>query len=252
MKKSILALSLSLSCLVLASGQDVKSSSTGSATTETSVTANTHSIKLENGTRVSAELEKSLDARKANVGDEVVLKTTQAIKSDGRVIVEKGALLFGRVTDVAKNSSNGPSRIGILFNRLEKGPLAIQIRASITSVTIAATSARLSDDDGSGAAASSRSTGSTGSSTLIGAGGMISSTSAVLGSTVNSTTNSVGNTTSGLGKSLGTIQISQSSNTSVQGESVLSLQGGNLRLEKGTKFNLVVTESANAGSGREQ
>ena len=251
MKKTILALSLSLSCAVLASGQDIHSRSAGSATAETSASANASSIKLENGTRVSAELEKSLDARKANVGDEVVLKTTQAIKSDGRVIVDKGARLFGRVTDVAKNSNSGPSRIGILFNRLEKGPLAMQIRASITSVTIATTSARLSDDHGvGGAAASSRSTSSTGSSTLIGAGGLISSSTAVLGSTVNSTTNAVSTTTGG--KSLGTIQISQSSNTSVQGDSVLSLQGKNLRLEKGTKFNLVVNESANVGSGREQ
>ena len=181
MKKSILALFLALTCVAWTSGQDVQSRSAASTTAETS--ANTGSIKLENGTRVSAELEKSLDARKANVGDEVVLKTTQSIKSDGRVIVDKGARLFGRVTDVAKNSKSGPSRIGILFSRLEKGPLAMQIRASITSVTVAATSARLSDDDASagGAGASSRSTSSTGSSTLIGAGGLISSSTAVLG-----------------------------------------------------------------------
>ena len=254
MKKSILALSLLLSCVVLVSGQDVQSRSAGSATAETSTTATTRSIRLENEAHVLAELEKSLDSRKANVGDEVVLKTTQALKSDGKVLVDKGARLFGRVTDVAKSSSSGPSRIGILFNRLEKGPLAMQIRASITSVTIASASGRISDDDGfaGGAGASSRSTSSTGSSTLIGAGGLISSTSSVLGSTVNATPNTVGTTTRGLGNALGTIQISQSSNTSVQGESVLSLQGGNLRLEKGTKFNLVVTQSASAGSGREQ
>ena len=249
MKKSILALFLALTCVALTSGQDVQSRSAASTTAETS--ANIGSIKLENGTRMSAELEKSLDVRKANVGDEVVLKTTQAIKSDGRVIVDKGARLFGRVTEVAKNSKSGTSRIGILFNRLEKGPLAMQIRASITSVTVAATSARLSDDDAlaGGDGASSRSTSSTGSSTLIGAGGLISSSTAVLGSTVNSNTDAVGTMTGG--KSLGTIQISQSSNSSVQGESILSLQGGNLRLEKGTKFNLVVTQSASVGSGRE-
>ena len=250
MKKSILALSLSLTCVLLASGQDVQSRSASSATPETSTTTKTGSIRLENGTRVSAELEKSLDSRKANVGDEVVLKTTHAIKSDGEVIVDKGARLFGRVTEVAKSDS-APSRIGILFSRLEKGPLAMQIRASITSVAVATTSARLSDDDGiGGAAASSRSTSSTGSSTLLGAGGLISSTSSVLGSTVNSTINTVDTTNRDVGNGLGIIQISQSSNTSVQGESVLSLRGGNLRLVKGTNFNLVVTESAQVGSGR--
>ena len=244
MRKSIVALSLSLICVIFASAQIIQTRSTASATAETSTTANTSVINLENETRVSAELEKSLDVRKAHVGDEVVLKTTQAIKSDGRVIVEKGARLFGRVTEVAKNSNSGASRIGILFNRLEKGPLAMQIRASITSVTNVSTSARLSDDTST----STRTTSSTGASTLIGAGGLISSTSAVLGSTVNSTADTVDTSTTGLS----TIQISQSSNTSVQGESVLSLQGGNLRLEKGTKFNLVVTQSANAGGGRKQ
>ena len=243
MRKSIVALSLSLICVNFASAQSTQTRSTTSATAETSTTANTSGISLENEARVSAELEKSLDVRKANIGDEVVLKTTQAIKSDGRVIVDKGARLFGRVTDVAKNSNNGPSRIGILFNRLEKGPLAMQIRAIIASVSNVSTSARLSDDT-----TSTRTTSSTSSSTLIGPGGLISSTSAVLGSTVNSTADTVNTSTTGLA----TIQISQSSNTSVQGESVLSLRGGNLRLEKGTKFNLVVTQSANAGSGREQ
>jgi hypothetical protein len=58
----------------------------------------------------------------------------------------------------------------------------------------------------------------------------------------------VGNVASGVSRPLPGIQISQSSNTSVQGESVLSLQGGNLRLDKGTRFNLVLTQSASAGT----
>jgi hypothetical protein len=68
---------------------------------------------------------------------------------------------------------------------------------------------------------------------------------------VNSTTNLVGNTATGVGRSLGGIQISQSSETSVEGSSVLSLQGGNLRLEKGTTFNLMLTQSASAGTSRQ-
>jgi hypothetical protein len=61
----------------------------------------------------------------------------------------------------------------------------------------------------------------------------------------------VGNSTAGLGRSLGGIQISQSSDTSVEGSSVLSLQGNNLRLEKGTTFNLVLTQSASVGTTRQ-
>ncbi len=247
MKKSTVALFLSLACGTWAAGQDVQGRSSGSANSETVAKANADAITLESGTRLTAELQKTLDVRKASVGDEVVLKTTQAIKSDGRVVIEKGARVFGRVTEVAKNNKNGSSRIGILFNRLEKGPLAMQIKATVDSITNAATSARVHGDDdvfAAGAATSSRSTTSASSGSLLGGvGGAVNSTAATLGSTVNATTNAVGTTTNGLGNSLGTIQISQSSNTSVQGESVLSLQGGNLRLEKGAKFNLVVTQS---------
>jgi hypothetical protein len=80
---------------------------------------------------------------------------------------------------------------------------------------------------------------------------VVGGTTSALGSTVDSTTNVVGNTTTGVGRSLGGIQISQSSNTSVDGSSVLSLQGGNLRLEKGTTFNLVLTQSASASTTRQ-
>jgi hypothetical protein len=73
-----------------------------------------------------------------------------------------------------------------------------------------------------------------------------------VGTTVDATTNAVGNTATGAGKSLGGIQISQSSDASVEGSSVLSLQGSNLRLEKGTNFNLVLTQSASAGTAKDQ
>ena len=55
-----------------------------------------------------------------------------------------------------------------------------------------------------------------------------------------------------LESSIGGMQISRSCSTAVKGSSVLSLQGGNLRLEKGTNFNLVLTQSASAGTSKDQ
>lgn len=252
MRKTTLALFLSLICFGWASGQDITSRSAASSSTETSATAKDNGIKIANGTRLSAELQKTVDVRKAKVGDEVALKTTQAIKSNGRTVVAKGARLLGRVTDVAQKSGGGPSRIGILFDRLEHESLAVPITATISSVT--SVRARTSDDDilASDTAVSSRTTTSTSTGVLGGVGGVLNSTTAAVGSTVNSTTNAVGNTANDLGNSLGTIQISQSSSTSAQGESVLSLQTGNLRLEKGTRFNLVLSQSVNAETRRDQ
>jgi hypothetical protein len=256
MKNSILALCLSVIGLVGAvSAQEIKSTSKGSATAETSATAQNDVINLESGTRLTAELQKEIDVRKAKVGDEVVLKTTQAVKSKNRTIVAKGARLLGRVTEVAQKSDNGASRVGILFDRLEHGSLAVPIAATITSLTSAAARTRVNNDDifASDAGASARSTTSASSSgnsggLLGGVGGVVNSTTSAVGTTVNSTTNAVGNVASGVSRPLAGIQISQSSNTSVQGESVLSLQGGNLRLDKGTRFNLVLTQSASAGT----
>lgn len=254
MNKITLALCLVVTCGVWGSAQEVNSRSAASASSETSAKAQQDSINIENGTRLAAQLEKTVDVRKAKVGDEVVLKTTQAIKSKGRTVVSKGARLIGRVTDVAQRRGDDPSRIEIQFNRLEHGSLDIPITATISSIMNVTAGARVREDENFAAdsAASSRSTTSTSGGLLGGVGGVVSSTTSAVGSTLNSTTRAAGNTTSGISNPLGTIQITQSSNTSVQGESVLSLQGGNLRLEKGTRFNLVVNQSAHAGTSPHQ
>ena len=277
MKRIILALGLSFACSLVASAQKAQTNASGEASNQTSAAANqaSKSITLDSGTRLAGQLQNNVDVRRAKVGDEVVLKTTQAIKSHGRTVVGKGSRLVGHVTEVAqKSQGNGESRIGILFDRLEQGPLQMPIAASITSITSGSGSAHVSNDDlfssdtsAGGSARSSSSgrsssssngggllggVGSTVNSTTSTVGSVVGGTTSAVGSTVDSTTRAVGSTATGAGRSLGGIQISQSSSTSVEGSSVLSLQGGNLRLEKGTNFNLVLTQSASAGTTRDQ
>jgi hypothetical protein len=57
-----------------------------------------------------------------------------------------------------------------------------------------------------------------------------------------------GNTTGNLGGALRGLQITQSSNASTEGGSTLSLTGGNLRVESGATFNLLISNTANAGN----
>jgi hypothetical protein len=171
-----------------------------------------------------------------------------------------------------KTKGNGESRIGILFDRLEQGSLELPIAATISSITSGRASTRANNDDlfggntSAGGSASSSSSarsssssggllggvGSTVNSTTSTVGGVVGSTTSAAGSAVDSTTGAVGNTTTGVGRSLSGIQISESTSTSMEGSSVLSLQGGNLRLEKGTNFNLVLTQSASTGTGKDQ
>jgi hypothetical protein len=250
----------------------------GNDTSATASQAN-KTINIQSGTHVAGQLQNTLDARKAKMGDQVVLKTTQAIKSDGHIVVSKGARLLGHVTSVEqKTSANGQSQIGLLFDRLESGSLAVPITATISSITRSATHAQASQDDMFGSdtstMTSSRSTATTQRSggsqsggllggvtntaggvvntTTSAVGGVASGATSAVGSTVHSTTSAAGQTTAGVGRSLGGIQINESSSTSAQGGSTLSLQGGNLRLEKDTTFNLVISQSASAGAGKNQ
>ena len=272
MKRSILALSLSFACAAMAYAQraETRVSGQGSSDDSAAISQGSKSVNLESGTRFAAQLQNTVDVRKAKVGDQVVMKTTQAIKSEGRTVVGKGARLIGHVTEVAqKGKGNGESRVGIIFDRLEHGSLAMPISATISSITSARTNTTASNDDmfatsasGSGRATTTSSASSSGgllsgvggvvNSTTSTAGSVVGSTTSAVGSTVSSTTNTVGSTAGGVSRSLGRIQISESSSTSVEGSSVLSLHGDNLRLEKGTNFNLVLTQSASAGTARDQ
>ncbi len=92
-------------------------------------------IAIQSGTRLAAELQNTVDVRKAKVGDEVVLRTVQAIKAEGRTVVNKGARLMGRVTNVEqKTKANDASRLGLVFDRLETGALEFPISVTITSI----------------------------------------------------------------------------------------------------------------------
>jgi len=120
MKKIILAASLTLVCGLALNAQTANTTARGEASNQTSAAARAanKSINLDSGTRLAGELQSTIDARKAKVGDQVVLKTTQAIKSQGRTVVSKGSRLLGHVTEVSqKSKSSGESRVGLLFDR---------------------------------------------------------------------------------------------------------------------------------------
>ena len=276
MKKTILTFSLFVTCALVANAQQAENRASGEASNQASAANQAgKNIKFESGTRLSGQLQNTIDVRHAKVGDQVILRTTQAIRSGGRTVVGKGSQLVGHLTEVAqKSKGNSESRVGIVFDRLDQGSLRMPITATITSITSGSGAAHASNEDlfgtdasAGGSARSTSSARSSSSSTnggLLGGvgsvvnsttstvGSVVGGTTSALGSTVDSTTSAVGNTTTGVARSLGGIQVSQSSSTSVDGSSLLSLQGGNLRLEKGTNFNLVVTQSASADTAKKQ
>jgi len=276
MKRAFVIFGLLVACSLVANAQKAVSNATGAANNQTTATLSPadKTINLEAGTSLSGQLQNTLDVRHAKVGDQVILTTTQAIKSGGRTVIGKGSRLVGHLTEVAqKGKDNSESRIGILFDRLEQGALQAPIAVIITSVASGRARVDNNNEDLAGSEAmasgslrstsSSRSSSSSNGGLPGGVGGVVNSTSSTVGTVVGgttsavgsiaeSTTSAVGSTTNGVGRSLGGIQISQSSTTSVEVSSVLSLRGGDLRLEKGTNFSLVLTQSVNAGSTKDQ
>src|SRR5262249_7588413 len=143
---------------------------------------------LQTFTNLQAELQNTLDARNAKVGDEVILKTTQAVKQNGRVVVPKGTSLIGRVTEVQQRPKNGvQSRLGMVFDRIQGRDLSMPIAASITSITnLRAASAAAGEDfnsDISGSGSTMTRTSSGGSS-----GGLLGGATNAVGGVVNSAT----------------------------------------------------------------
>lgn len=256
MNRYILTIALVIlsACAALAQ----QTGTTTSAASSTTASAKGKAINLESGTSLAAQLQNTLDVRKAKVGDQVVLKTTEAIKSQGRTVVNKGARLIGRVTSVnQKSSASGESSLSLLFDHLESGSLNVPINATITSIArtvthAGANDAGLSSDTSTQSTSTARTSSRQSSGGLLGGvagtvGGVVNSTTQTAGNVVGGTTGAVGNTVGNVTESVGGIRISETSDTSVEGGSTLSLTGNNLHLEKGTTFNLRLSQSASAG-----
>ncbi len=210
-------------------------------------------VLLQSGTSIEAQLQQTLDVKKATVGDEVILTTTKTIKQNGQTVVQKGARLVGRVTEVQqKTKENAQSKLGVIFDRIEGKNLSAPISATIVSITQATANTSVGDTLNSDISGSSTSSGSisrtnSGGGLLGGVtntvGGVVNTTTNTVGGVTNTATNTVGGTTQTLGRTLNGIQISQSSNASANGSATLSTQNKNLRIEKGVTFQLKLTES---------
>lgn len=215
----------------------------------------TKQLSLTSDTRLDAQLQSTLDAKSAKVGDQVVFKTTKAVKQNGETVIQKGSMLYGRVTEVQqRTSANAMSKIGLVFDRIENKDLSAPLSASIVSITNVAARTTVDDTIGSDIAGSSQtsartSSGSTGSGGLLGGagstvgstvGGVLNTTTQTVGSVAGTAGSAVGTTTSAVGRTVGGIQISSSTNASANSSTTLSSPNKNLRLEKGVMFQLNV------------
>ena len=99
--------------------QGTSAAASASATNSTGASANAGpaSAGLASNTTVNAELAGTVDARKCHPGQEIIAKTTQDVKENGRVVLRKGTRLVGHVTEAQERTKdNAESSIGIAFD----------------------------------------------------------------------------------------------------------------------------------------
>lgn len=258
MKKVLIGINLILLLSISGFSQNQKKDSNEEVTlkkqSSKKAEKNNSDLVLQSGTSIEAQLQQTLDVKNAKVGDEVVLKTTQNIKQNGQTIVQKGSRLVGRVTEVKqKTKENAQSKLGVVFDRLEGKNLSAPISATIVSITQANANTSVGDTMNSDISSSSSSSTSvlktnSGNGGLLGgvtntAGGVVNTTTNTVGGVTNTATNTIGGTTNTVGRTLNEIQISQSSETSANGSTMLSAQNKNLRIEKGVTFQLRLNQT---------
>ncbi|MGC2474284.1 MAG: hypothetical protein WA485_08110 [Candidatus Sulfotelmatobacter sp.] len=122
-------------------------------------------LKIAPGSVIPVELAKTVDAKKAKTGEEVVATVTQDMKTNtGEVLVPKDTKIIGHVTEAQpRNKEQKESQLGIAFDHaVVKGdqmPLPMSIQAVIFPQTNNPASAAGDSGGGSPAAAPSSSMG---------------------------------------------------------------------------------------------
>ena len=123
----------------------------GTAPAQPQATANpaanpaNETVKIAPGSVIPVQLTKTIDAKKAKQGDEVVAKVTMDMKTDGgQILVPKDTTVVGHVTEAqARNKEQKESQVGIIFDKAKMKsrdmPLPMSIQAIIAPLNNADT-----------------------------------------------------------------------------------------------------------------
>jgi len=236
------------------SGATASSNSSAS----TSARAGHSSASLSDGTAMNAALSQPVDAKKNKPGDQITAKTTEATKSEGKVVIPKGSKLIGHVTECKQRSKEEKeSALGIVFDKAilkngEEVPLNVTIRALAAAQSQTASATSIGSDDlsaGGGAVGSARASGGGAlggvRSTAGAATGAVTNTAAnasgVAGGAVNSTVNAAGAARGAVGGLNAAGQLTSNS------QGVFGLEGLNLNgaASNSTQGSLITSTSKN-------
>jgi hypothetical protein len=176
------------------SGAKVSSDSTAKGSAQ----AGKSSADIANGTTMNATLAHPVDAKKNKAGDAVTAKTTEAVKSGGRVIIPKGSTLKGHVTQAsARGAGQTESVLGITFDRVvmsdgREMPVNFSVRA-ISAADSMTTSSSSFNDGGLSSGGMAGGGAGGGGHMSGGGGGVLGGVGSTAGGAVGATGGVVGN-----------------------------------------------------------
>jgi hypothetical protein len=215
--------------------------------------------QLQSGSSIHATLSNPVDARKNKAGDPVVAKTTEDVKSEGRVVLPRGSKIVGRVTDVkTREKGQAESAVGVVFDHavLKDGshmPLSLAVQAVGRSAAAAQFEDNSLMSSGDAAATASVSEAASGMSrTGAGAVGGVRSTTGSLVNTAGGVSGAAVNTATGAGARassslnsnskgvIGLRGLNLASSASSANSGVFTSQTSNVHLDSGTQMVLRV------------
>lgn len=277
MRLSILPLILTFSALAQVNGNSnaMAGAQTGNASPYGTTTAST-----QGGTVVPIVLTKSIDSKKAKVGDEVNARVLMDIRSGGQVVLARDTKLIGKITQAtARAKGDGTSQLGMAFDRaVLKNGSTLNLTTMIQA--IAPPEQHSYDNSGPGASdmPSASSAGgqgpgggmsSRGPEGISSAGGPVGAAGSAAGGVADTTTNTAGTATGSIPRvagsdailttrSVGVVGIKgleMNTATSTDGSATLSSSGKNVKLDSGTRLLVRVTAASPAqpaASGNEK
>jgi hypothetical protein len=155
---------------------------------------------------MKAELTRPVDVKKNKPGDTVMARTTEDVKSDGKVVIPKGSKLIGHVTRAqARAKGESESSLGIVFDRAipRNGGQEVPVHAVIQALASSQAQAAATMDDmdtmasasgmAMGQAEAGRPAGAAMPSASGGGGGLVGGVGSTVNSTAGVATNTVGN-----------------------------------------------------------
>jgi hypothetical protein len=214
----------------------------------------TNQAHIAPGSVIPVQLTKTIDAKKAKTGEEVVAKVTQDMKTQsGQVLVPKDTKVIGHVTEAqARHKDEKESQLGIAFNQAVLNNQQVELPMSIQAVIGPQTNnneSATADNGGGQAPAPSGSAGAGnspmgGRSPNAGMGGETAPTAASPsgGETAQQTAPKrpqINGQTQGV---IGISNVSLSQSSNAQEGSVLKSDKNNVKLESGTMLLLKVSK----------